>query len=95
VSGFLNALVTFQTNGDRNRASNAVQNWITNWNSAHPGAVFIGNVANTTFQGLRALQVSYMCTDYSGIEAAQLAIQTDVNANAFLDIINLSTWQTP
>jgi hypothetical protein len=94
-TGFLNALVTFANNGDRTRAANAIASWVSAWNAAHPNAVFIGSVTNTTFEGLRAAQVAYLCTDYSGIEAAQLAINNDVQANAFLDIVNLSTWQNP
>lgn len=100
MGGFLNAVVTFASNGDRNRAKNAIDSWVTNFNTTHPSAVFVGSATNTTAvdpdtqQSERALVLAYTCTDYSGIEAAMVAIAQDVEANAFLNIVNLSTGLT-
>lgn len=97
MQGFLNGLVTFATQGDRNRAKNAIESWVTNFNATHPSAVFVGSTTTTTAvdpdtqQSERALSLAYTCTDYSGIEAAMVAIAQDVEANSFLNIINLST----
>lgn len=102
MAGSLEGLVTFATNGDRNRASNAIGNWVSNWNSTHPSAQFTGSVTNTTYVypaddevrpgvSARALRISYVCSDYSGIEEAQRTIAQDVNANSYWDIISLGT----
>lgn len=102
MSGALHALITFSSNGERNRAISALQTWVTNWNAAHPTELFSGSTTSTTYLypaddeahagvNARALIADYLCTNYSGIEDAQRAIAVDVNANAFWDIVNLST----
>lgn len=105
MQGFLNALITFASNGDRNRASSAIQTWVTNYNAAHPSAVFVGQTTSTTYNypaddenhpgvAARALSVAYVCSDFQGVVDAMAAIATDVNANSYWDIVNLSTWET-
>jgi hypothetical protein len=105
MTSYLNGLVTFGTNGERNRAANAVQSWVANYNATHPAAAFIGQVANTTYQydiddeahpgvAARALSIVYSCTEYAGIQAAQQAIAQDVNANAYWDIVSMGIWTT-
>lgn len=106
MGGFLNGLVTFERTNERRRARNAVEGWVANYNQTHPNAVFVGSCTDTTAfdegdpdKGIGpgtypALQCSYICSDYQGVADAMVAIATDVNANAFINILNLSTGST-
>ncbi len=102
AGGFLNGTVTFASNGDRNRARNAIGQYVGAWNAGHPTAPLTGTATDFQYQypaddedfpgvNSRALAVSYTSPDYAAIEAAQNAIAADVNANAVRQIISLGT----
>jgi hypothetical protein len=88
-----------QMNQDRTRVRNAIQSWVATWNQDHPAALFSGTMTDVTWDedlaGVvttwPALEVQYVCQDYSGIEAAERAIDANVNSNAFREIVSLST----
>lgn len=99
---YVRALVTFSSNGERNRARNAIQAWVADWNSANPGDPLTGTVTDTSYLyppddeahanvNARALLANYTANTYAPILQVHLAIQTDVNANAYWDIIGLSS----
>jgi hypothetical protein len=94
VAGFLEGVVTFATNGDRTRFRNAAENYVSSWNAAHPEALFTGTTTVTTFEGLRAVRLSYTNPSYDAIDEAHRMLYLDATANLYLDIVNLSTGNT-
>ncbi len=102
-SAFIEGVVTFQTNAHRNRAVNAVNQYIGTWNAANPTMPLTGSVtqfqyqypvdADSPFAGTsqRAISINYQSPQYSAVEEAQRVILQDVNQNAYLDVISLGT----
>ena len=100
MGGFFEGVVTFANNGDRTRFRNACDSYVSTWNSAHPTAQFTGTATNTTWvdqdtsANLRAVRLSYTNPSYDAVDEAQRVLYQDVNANAYLDIVSLSTGNT-
>lgn len=102
AGGYLNGTVTFAANGDRNRARNAITQYVGTWNAANPTMPLTGTATDFQYQypaddedfpgvSSRALAVSYTSPDYAAIEAAQNAIAANINANAVRQIVSLGT----
>ncbi len=100
----LSGVVLFQTNGERNRARNAVQTMLNDWNSTHPttedftqvrfnNISVVGeanNAPEVQGQSYPAIDFEYTCSSEQSIMQAQIAIQFDIDSNAYVNIRNLS-----
>jgi hypothetical protein len=86
--------VTFSGNGERNRAKNAVDRLLADWNSTHDASADFTTVRllNSTIGGLPALDFEYTCLDQAAVELAHSAIHFDVDSNAYVEILGLSIW---
>lgn len=86
--------VTFASNGERQRARNAVSNLLSDWNSTHDASQDFTQVrlVNTTIGGLLALDFEYTCLDEAAVSLAHSAIHFDVDSNAYVEILGLSIW---
>ncbi len=88
--------VTFASNSARNRASRAVAKLIADWNSAHPAAEDFTTVQmldTILIDGLAAIDFHYTCPTSEPIELAHAAIHFDIDSNAYVDMLGLSTWE--
>jgi hypothetical protein len=100
----LSGQVLFAGNGDRNRARNAVQNLLNDWNSTHPAnedftqvrlaSVTLvgepGNDGEVVGQSYPSIDFEYTCPSEGPIMLAQSAIHFDIDSNAYITIRNLS-----
>lgn len=100
----LSGQVLFSSNGERNRARNAVQNMLNDWNSTHPtnedftqvrfqSVTLVGSADHSPEvpgQSYPAIDFEYTCPSESPIMQAQIAIQFDIDSNAYVNIRNLS-----
>lgn len=96
--------VSFSSNGERNRARNAISSYITNWNGSHPTnedftLVRLNNVTligiaeddrEVEGQSYPGLDFEYTTPSESSVMEAQRVIQQDIDTNAYLTIRTLS-----
>jgi hypothetical protein len=98
--------VLFAGNGDRNRARNAVQNMLTDWNGTHPveerfTQVRFNNVSllgeadsegEVAGQSYPSIDFEYTCPSEGPTLMAQQAVHFDIDSNAYVVIRGLSVY---
>ena len=102
----LAGLISFDSNAQRNRAQNAVERWVSNWNGSHPTAedltlVRMNQVTLPDYDdngdvvpgvSLPGVDFEYTSPSQNSIETAQAQLYTDTASNNYNDIHTLSTW---